>query len=112
MSDSVIIFGVGILLSIIGYFVVRFINRSTEKQDTSAKLIADTHKELSDSITKLQIAITSLNGVILAMQDGNDKFEAGCKDKHLQLGEQLAEHGKKIEDHEKRILVIETKHSI
>lgn len=112
MNDQTlrIIMWVGaILFSIIGFFVVRYINRTSKKQDENAESINATYKELSASINKLQIAITGLNGIILSMQDKNDIFTTGCKDKHGALDKTLHIHDKRLNEHEKKIVALEVK---
>jgi hypothetical protein len=105
----VIMYVAGVLLSIIGFFIVRYVNRTSKKQDENSKSIIDTHLQLSESINKLQLAITGLNGVILSMQQSSDTFSKGCQDKHNTINKRLDEHGKFIDDHRERIVRIETK---
>lgn len=94
---------------IIGFFVARYINRTSKKQDENAKSIIETHMQLSESINKLQIAITALNGVILSMQQNNDVFTIGCQNKHAIVDKRLDAHSQKLSEHEKKIVELDTK---
>ncbi|MFH0756923.1 MAG: hypothetical protein V2B15_06535 [Bacteroidota bacterium] len=88
----------GILLSVVGFFLVYFFKRSVESDD-----------KLNETVGKLQISVTALNGTLLSQDDKISTFTGSCKDKHIQIDKRLEVHGIKIDDHEKRITVIEAK---
>lgn len=108
-AATLITWGVGILLAIIGFFVSFYFVRSIKKQDENTTSINETHKELSGSINKLQLAITGLNGVILSMQQSNDTFTKGCRDKHSHIDKKLDEHARILDEHGKKLVEFDVK---
>lgn len=106
---SLFMWGVGILFAVIGFFLSFYFIRSIKQQDETSKTINETHKELSGSINKLQVAITGLNGVILSMQDKNDVFIGSCKEKHITIDSRLNEHGRRLDEHERKIVEFDIK---
>ena len=62
---------ISILIAIIGFFLAHYFKQSAASQN-----------ELRESVNKLQITLTGLNGIIIAMQEKSDIFSEGCKSKH------------------------------
>ena len=89
---------VGILLSVIGFFLMFYFKRSVKSDD-----------ELNKSVSKLQQSITGLNGTILAQEDRFTDFQVDCKDRHKNIDVRLDKHENKLENHEGRIIKVETK---
>ena len=109
LEFKILLFGLTVLFSIIGFFVTRYINRTSKKQDENSKSIIDTHLQLTESINKLQLAISGLNGVILSMQQSNDTFTKGCSDKHTIINKRLDDHASRLNQHENKIVELDTK---
>jgi hypothetical protein len=112
MNDQTlrIIMWVGaILFSIIGFFIVRYINRTTRKQDENAANLVVIQQQLTESINKLQLSITGLNGIMLSIQQGSDTFAKGCTDKHTKIDRKLEDHEQRLIEHDRKIVVMEVK---
>jgi len=109
LEVRIILWGLGILFAVIGFFITFYINRNAKKQDENTRSINITHRELSESINKLQLAITGLNGVILSMQQSNDSFIKGCRDKHEVIDNRLNVHARRLDEHEKKIIEFDFK---
>ena len=95
---SIGIFLFSVLLGIIGYFISHYFKQS-----------AVSSARLDQTVGKLQISVTALNGTMLAQEDKFDTFSGNCHEKHGQINERLRDHGKQIDNHETRIIKIETK---
>jgi len=89
---------IGILIGIIGFFLAHYFKQSVASQN-----------DLRESVNKLQITLTGLNGIIMAMQDKSDVFSEGCKVKHNVVDHRLKEHANKLDEHEKKITELSVK---
>lgn len=89
---------ISILIAIIGFFLAHYFKQSVKSQD-----------ELRESVNKLQITLTGLNGIIIAMQEKSDIFSEGCKSKHDIVNHRLNEHARQIDEHEKKIAELAVK---
>lgn len=87
---------VGILLAIIGFFLLFYFKRSVTSNDN-----------LNESVNKLQNTITGLNATILSQDDRFVTFTGSCKERHATVDHRLNSHAKKLEDHEGRIIKVE-----
>jgi len=88
----------GLLLSVIGFLLVFYFKRSVSTND-----------KLNDSVNKLQLTVTGLNGTLLAQDEKFSNLSTNCRDKHSVIDERLKKHGDQLGDHEGRIIKIETK---
>lgn len=92
------IFVVGTLMSIIGFFIAYYFRRSAKSND-----------DLNEAVGDLQISVTALNGTLISQDEKFDTFTGTCRDNHTRIDKRLYDHGKKIDNHEKRISTIEGK---
>ena len=90
---NALLWGLGVLITIIGFFIVRYLDRATKKQD-----------ELTTAVNSLQISITGLNAVILSIQDHNSDFGRNCEKKHSHVDRKVSEIASKQEMLEKEVL--------
>jgi hypothetical protein len=112
MNDQTlrIIMWVGVILfSIIGFFITRYINRTSKKQDENSENIIKTQLLLTESINKLQLAISGLNGIILTIQQSNDIFSQSCNKTHTIVDKKLDDHDKMLNEHGKKIIELDFK---
>ena len=87
----------GGLLSLLFFFVSFYFYRSIKAYD-----------DLADSVNKLQLTLSGLNGIILSIQDQNNLFQAHCKERHETVNKRLDEHSKQLDEHSLQIAKIET----
>jgi hypothetical protein len=99
----------GLLIMIIGFFIAMYIKRTTSKQDESDERIMAIQLQLTESINKLQLSITGLNGLLMSMQQGNDTFSQGCAKTHHIVDKRLDDHARTLREHEKSITALEVK---
>ena len=100
MSETVIeimMWIVGGLVSLLFFFVSFYFYRSIKSYDN-----------LSESVNKLQLTLSGLNGIILSLQEKNIMFTNNCKEKHTVVDNRLNDHAKDIERHEIQITKLET----
>jgi len=86
---------IGILLSIIGFFIALFIKR----------LIGLTDR-LDASVSRLELTITSMRGEIRANDNKFESFTGGCTDRHKTVDRRLDSHGNRLDEHDKDIAVL------
>jgi len=89
---------IGILLSIIGFFLIFYFKRSVTSND-----------KLNESVNKLQMSVTGLNATLLYQDDKLNTFTKSCKEKHLKVDQRLEKHEEQLDRHEKDITVLKTK---
>lgn len=102
MEPTIIMWIVGIILSIllgiIGFFLTYFFKRTMGNTD-----------RLDHSIEKLGISITAMNGIILSSNEKFDKHERDNDRDLKHINVKVEKHEDRIDDHEKRIIIIEQK---
>ena len=59
------------------------------------------------AITELTSEIKFFRQELNEMKQDNKEFQSSASDKHLKIHKRIDENGKKIEDHEKRIIILE-----
>lgn len=100
MEPTVIIWIIGIILSIllgiIGFFLAYFFKRSMGSTD-----------RLDRTVEKLGISITGMNGIILSSSEKFDKHERDNDRDINHVNTKVEKHERRIDDHEKRIIIIE-----
>lgn len=80
-----------ILLSVIAFFLIRYINRSDKRVDFFSEKI----EELSENIT-----------TVIANYNNQNKT---CSEKHVDINKKFSEHDHSLMDHEIRIVKLEKK---
>ena len=105
----ILLWGLAVLIGIIGYLLSYYMNRTQKSQDDNAQNISETHQKLSDSINKLNLSITGLNGHILAMQDKNETFVYDCRERHSTIDKRLNDHSSTLKEHSKKIVELDIK---
>jgi hypothetical protein len=88
----------GIMISIIGYFLTFYFKRSVESID-----------KLNDTVGELRGSITGLKAQMIANEEMSSMRQEGCKDRHSIIDTRLREHGEQLDEHEKKIARIEIK---
>lgn len=66
------------------------------------------YDDLADSVNKLQMTLTGLNGIILSIQERNDMSATNCRDRHGVIDTRLREHSQRLDEHDKQITRLET----
>lgn len=95
---KVVIPGIGILLTIIGFFVAYFFRRSIESND-----------KLNESVNKLQITITGMSAVVQANKDNVDTYKREHEKSHEIVDRRLNSHSVKLNEHDKEITKLKSK---
>jgi len=87
----------GGILTLLFFFISFYFYRSIKAYD-----------DLSESVNKLQLTLTGLNGIILSIQDKNELNTSICKERHQDVERRLQDHKKRLDEHEKIITTLET----
>lgn len=87
----------GGIMSLLFFLVSFYFYRSIKAYD-----------DLSESVNKLQLTLSGLNGIILSMQEKNTMFSSNCKEKHVIIDNRLKAHARDLERHEIQITKLET----
>ena len=98
LALEIILAVIGILIAIIGFFISHYFKQSVRTQDI-----------LRESVNKLQITLTGLNGIIISMQEKNDMFSDGCRSKHEIIDHRINSHAEQLDRHEKEITELNIK---
>ena len=95
---TLVMWGVGGIVSLLFILVSFYFSRSVKAYD-----------DLADSVNKLQLTLSGLNGIILSIQDKNDTFNESCKHRHLVVDNRLDNHSKRLDDLKERILKLDNR---
>lgn len=83
-----------LMLTIIGYFIVRFMN-STDK--------------LADNVEKLQLSVSGMNAVIESIKTEQHVKDEACSKSHARHEHRLNNHAGRLDQHEKKITELDVK---
>jgi len=89
----------GGLLTLLFFFISFYFYRSIKAYD-----------DLSESVNKLQLTLTGLNGIILSIQDKNELNTSICKERHSEVERRLSDHKRRLDEHEKIIIKLDAIH--
>lgn len=91
--NALIILGITTILGAIGWVISKSLS---------------IYKDLTDSINRLNLSITGVNGVLLSMQQGNDSLIKTCDERHDVVETRLNEHAHRLNEHDKKIVELVT----
>jgi hypothetical protein len=91
MKEALFILGISTAIAAIGWMI---------------KSVIGVYAQLTNSINKLNISITAMNGVLLSMQQNSDAFGEGCENRHSVVDKRLNAHSERLIEHEKDIAVL------
>jgi hypothetical protein len=94
MNEALLILGITTAIGAVGWMI---------------KSVIGVYGQLTDSINKLNISITAMNGVLLSMQQSSDDFGEGCKNRHETVDNRLNAHSARLNEHDKDIAILKVK---